>query len=101
MPAPLPQSLRERLHHYRAAAFIADDPRPVRALQEELMQIPDERIRQGALERLHILRVCASVMKVDRLNYHRAVGRAFDNLVRYLADSDGKREERREPSAVA
>ncbi len=85
--APIPKTLLERLRQYRAAAFVADDPLPVRALQKELALIPDERIRQGALERFHILRVCASVMKLDRNNYHRAVGRAFDNLVRYLESS--------------
>jgi hypothetical protein len=78
--------LLERLRRYRAEAFVASGPLAVRALQSELAAIPVESTRDGAMRRFHILLVCASVMKRDPTNYHRAVAKAYDGLISFLQD---------------
>jgi hypothetical protein len=77
-------TLLERLRRYRAEAFVASGPLAVRALQSELASIPVEATRDGAMRRFHILLVCASVMKRDPTNYHRAVAKAYDGLINFL-----------------
>jgi hypothetical protein len=84
MPNALRSNLFARLRLFRAEAFTRGQSIQSSALRSELAAIPNEDVRSGALERLHILMVCAAVMRMDPLNYQRAVGRAFDNLISYL-----------------
>jgi hypothetical protein len=87
MAEKIPPSVFQRLQEYRAATFFNDRGPQASAIRAEFARITDEKIRQGAMDRFHILMVCMSVMRMDPGNYQRAVNKAFEQLISYLENA--------------
>jgi prepilin-type N-terminal cleavage/methylation domain-containing protein len=100
--------LLERLRHYHPTGdpVVAEHRR---AIEKELRAIPDPELSRGALDRFHILHVCASIMRSDPGNYQKAVDKARRELVAFLVASrrgrpqpgDATERESTAPNAVA
>ena len=72
------------LRLYRTESYGGGSSKHLPELRAALAAIPDEAIRKGALERLHIMLVCATVMKADPTNYQRALAKACAELEGFL-----------------